>query len=143
SARHHAAQPSGEADGVADVRVPLQDHVSRRRSLGPGGCEGIASAPCKIHRSPMNELQHTIESAWETRGDLSPSSAPKALRDAVAHVVDALDRGSLRVAEKIDGGWTTHQWIKKAVLLSFRLSDNAPIGLAGPQVPFRFYDKIP
>jgi 2,3,4,5-tetrahydropyridine-2,6-dicarboxylate N-succinyltransferase len=49
----------------------------------------------------------------------------------------------LRVAEKRDGAWTTHQWIKKAVLLSFRLVENAPIGLAGPHVPFRFYDKVP
>jgi 2,3,4,5-tetrahydropyridine-2-carboxylate N-succinyltransferase len=57
-------------------------------------------------------------------------------------VIDALDRGALRVAEKIDGAWVTHQWVKKAVLLSFRLADNAPIGLAGPQAPFRFYDKV-
>ena len=91
----------------------------------------------------MNDLQQTIESAWETRSELSPSSAPNALRDAVAHVIDALDRGTLRVAEKLDGRWTTHQWVKKAVLLSFRLSDNAPIGVAGPDAPFRFYDKIP
>ncbi len=91
----------------------------------------------------MNDIQQTIESAWETRSELSPSSAPKALRDAVAHVIDALDRGTLRVAEKIERRWTTHQWVKKAVLLSFRLADNAPIGVAGPDAPFRFYDKIP
>jgi 2,3,4,5-tetrahydropyridine-2-carboxylate N-succinyltransferase len=61
----------------------------------------------------------------------------------VAHVIGELDGGRLRVAEKIDGAWMTHQWIKKAVLLSFRLSDNAAIGIAGPQAPFRFYDKVP
>jgi 2,3,4,5-tetrahydropyridine-2-carboxylate N-succinyltransferase len=91
----------------------------------------------------MDSLQQIIDGAWEQRGDLSPSRAAPAIHDAVAHVIGALDRGDLRVAEKIDGTWTTHQWIKKAVLLSFRLADNAPIGLAGPQAPFRFYDKVP
>jgi 2,3,4,5-tetrahydropyridine-2-carboxylate N-succinyltransferase len=90
----------------------------------------------------MDTLQQTIDEAWEARGELSPVRASPSVRDAVAHVIDALDRGELRVAEKIDGAWTTHQWIKKAVLLSFRLADNAAIGLAGPQVPFRFYDKV-
>jgi len=91
----------------------------------------------------MDTLRQTIDEAWEQRGDLSPTRASASVRDAVAHVIDALDRGVLRVAEKIEGAWTTHQWIKKAVLLSFRLADNAAIGLAGPQVPFRFYDKVP
>jgi 2,3,4,5-tetrahydropyridine-2,6-dicarboxylate N-succinyltransferase len=58
-------------------------------------------------------------------------------------VIDALDAGRLRVAEKRDGAWVTHQWIKMAVLLSFRLADNRPMGIAGPQAPFRFYDKVP
>ena len=91
----------------------------------------------------MESLQQTIDGAWEQRSELSPAHASPAIRDAVAHVIDALDRGALRVAERIDAAWTTHQWIKKAVLLSFRLAENAAIGLAGPQVPFRFYDKIP
>jgi 2,3,4,5-tetrahydropyridine-2-carboxylate N-succinyltransferase len=91
----------------------------------------------------MESLQQTIDAAWEQRGELSPARASPALRDAVTHVIDALDRGRLRVAEKVDGEWLTHQWIKKAVLLSFRLADNAAIGLAGPLVPFRFYDKVP
>jgi 2,3,4,5-tetrahydropyridine-2-carboxylate N-succinyltransferase len=90
----------------------------------------------------MDTLQQTIDEAWEARGELSPVRASPSVRDAVAHVIDALDRGELRVAEKIDGAWTTHQWIKKAVLLSFRLADNAAIGLAGPQVPFRFYATV-
>jgi 2,3,4,5-tetrahydropyridine-2-carboxylate N-succinyltransferase len=91
----------------------------------------------------MESLQQTIESAWEARSTLTVASAPAAVREAVAHVIGELDGGRLRVAEKIDGAWTTHQWIKKAVLLSFRLSDNAAIGIAGPQAPFRFYDKVP
>jgi 2,3,4,5-tetrahydropyridine-2-carboxylate N-succinyltransferase len=91
----------------------------------------------------MESLQQTIESAWEARSTLTVASAPAAVREAVAHVIGELDGGRLRVAEKIDGAWTTHQWIKKAVLLSFRLSDIAAIGIAGPQAPFRFYDKVP
>src|SRR5512132_111170 len=91
----------------------------------------------------MDDLQHTIDAAWERRSELSPANTPAEVRDAVAHVIAALDRGELRVATKEASGWTTHQWIKKAVLLSFRLADNAPIGIAGPQAPFRFYDKVP
>ena len=91
----------------------------------------------------MDTLQQTIDAAWESRSDLSPASAAPAIRDAVSHVIDELDAGRLRVAEKVDGAWITHQWIKKAVLLSFRLADNVPIGLSGPQAPFRFYDKVP
>src|SRR6185437_13488882 len=81
--------------------------------------------------------------AWDARSELSPTHAPAGLRDAVNHVIGELDQGRLRVADKTAGTWTTHEWIKKAVLLSFRLADNVPIGLAGPSVPFRFYDKVP
>jgi 2,3,4,5-tetrahydropyridine-2,6-dicarboxylate N-succinyltransferase len=91
----------------------------------------------------MDHLQHTIDAAWERRTELAPASAPEELRSAVAAVIDELDAGRLRVAEKRGSEWITHQWLKKAVLLSFRLSSNAPIGLAGPSVPFRFYDKVP
>ncbi|HET7261860.1 MAG TPA: 2,3,4,5-tetrahydropyridine-2,6-dicarboxylate N-succinyltransferase [Casimicrobiaceae bacterium] len=91
----------------------------------------------------MHELEQVIDAAWESRTELTPAAAPAALREAVEAVVAGLDAGRLRVAEKIDGAWVTHEWIKKAVLLSFRLADSAPIGLAGPQVPFRFYDKLP
>ena len=54
-----------------------------------------------------------------------------------------MDAGRVRVAEKTASGWLTHQWVKKAVLLSFRLNDSVPIGLAAPNAPFRFYDKVP
>jgi 2,3,4,5-tetrahydropyridine-2-carboxylate N-succinyltransferase len=90
----------------------------------------------------MDLLQQTIESAWERRSELSPASAGTAIRDAVATVIDALDTGRLRVAERNGTDWVTHQWLKKAVLLSFRLAENAPIGLASPSAPFRFYDKV-
>jgi len=89
------------------------------------------------------ELQTTIDRAWDARTELSHATAPVAIREAVAHVISELDAGRLRVADKSGGSWTVHQWIKKAVLLSFRLADNAPIGFAGPQAPFRFYDKVP
>ncbi|HSS69442.1 MAG TPA: 2,3,4,5-tetrahydropyridine-2,6-dicarboxylate N-succinyltransferase [Casimicrobiaceae bacterium] len=88
-------------------------------------------------------LQATIEAAWERRAELSPGAAPADLREAVETTIAELDAGRLRVAEKTSAGWVTHQWLKKAVLLSFRLRDSAPIGLAGPNVPFRFYDKVP
>jgi len=83
--------------------------------------------------------KETIESAWEGRASLTPSNAPKALRDAVEEAIAGLDSGRLRVAEKVGADWVTHQWLKKAVLLSFRLEDNRVME-AGPT---RYYDKVP
>jgi 2,3,4,5-tetrahydropyridine-2-carboxylate N-succinyltransferase len=91
----------------------------------------------------MSSLQSTIDAAWERRSELSPQTASAEVRDAVASAIAELDAGRFRVAEKVEGGWITHQWLKKAVLLSFRLVDNVPIGLAAPNAPFRFYDKVP
>ncbi len=87
----------------------------------------------------MNTHQATIESAWEGRAAINPQNAPAALREAVDATIAALDAGRLRVAEKRGGAWVTHQWIKKAVLLSFRLSDNA-VQEGGD---LRFFDKVP
>jgi 2,3,4,5-tetrahydropyridine-2-carboxylate N-succinyltransferase len=87
----------------------------------------------------MNDLQQTIELAWENRAALSPSAIDRAAREAVDHVIAALDAGRLRVAEKTANGWVTHQWIKKAVLLSFRLQDN--VVMAGAMT--QYYDKVP
>jgi len=85
-------------------------------------------------------LQSTIESAWDNRANLSPSSAPKEVFEAVEHVIAELNNGKLRVATREGvGQWTVHQWIKKAVLLSFRLKDNELIE-AGD---LGFYDKVP
>ncbi|MEZ5741074.1 MAG: 2,3,4,5-tetrahydropyridine-2,6-dicarboxylate N-succinyltransferase [Burkholderiaceae bacterium] len=86
----------------------------------------------------MNPLQKIIEAAWEARSTLSPSSATAEQRDAVNQVLADLDQGRARVAEKIDGQWVVHQWLKKAVLLSFRLEDNVPMGGGDLQ----FYDKV-
>ncbi|MCC7038689.1 MAG: 2,3,4,5-tetrahydropyridine-2,6-dicarboxylate N-succinyltransferase [Burkholderiales bacterium] len=91
----------------------------------------------------MDDLASVIDAAWDTRATLSAAAAPAALREAIACVLAELDAGRLRVADKQSGQWVTHAWVKKAVLLSFVLTENAAIGLAGPQVPFRFYDKVP
>jgi 2,3,4,5-tetrahydropyridine-2-carboxylate N-succinyltransferase len=91
----------------------------------------------------MHDLRSTVESAWERRAELSPQSAAAEIRQAVATAIAELDAGRLRVAEKIDGVWTTHQWLKKAVLLSFRICDSTPMGVGAPEAPFRFYDKVP
>ena len=87
----------------------------------------------------MSELQSLIEQYWEDRASLKPGSSPARLGEAVQTVLDELDKGSLRVAEKVDGQWVTNQWIKKAVLLSFRIEDNALLD-AGP---IRYFDKVP
>jgi len=84
-------------------------------------------------------LSSVLDQAWEDRAALSPQSAPDAVRQAVAQVLTALDSGALRVADKSSGHWVVHQWIKKAVLLSFRLADNQPIAAGGLQ----FFDKVP
>lgn len=84
------------------------------------------------------DLQNTIEQAWENRAEISPASAPAAVREAVNHTLEQLDKGSLRVAQKIDGQWVVHQWVKKAVLLSFRLENNGVMG----QAPAQYYDKV-
>lgn len=78
----------------------------------------------------MNDLASVIETAWENRETLTPTTGG-AVRDAVEAALDGLDSGKFRVAEKIDGAWTVHQWLKKAVLLSFRLTDSHLIG-GGP-----------
>jgi 2,3,4,5-tetrahydropyridine-2-carboxylate N-succinyltransferase len=86
------------------------------------------------------QLQTILDAAWEDRANISVKSAPKEVSDAVEHVIAQLDAGALRVATRDGvGQWTTHQWIKKAVLLSFRLKDNA-IMQAGD---LGFYDKVP
>ncbi len=85
------------------------------------------------------QLQQIIDAAWEDRANLSPKSAPKEVADAVEHVIAELNNGHLRVATREGvGQWTVHQWIKKAVLLSFRLKDNE-LMKAGE---LGFYDKV-
>ena len=85
------------------------------------------------------QLQQILDAAWEDRGNISVQSSTQEVRDAVEHVIAELDSGRLRVATReAVGQWSVHQWIKKAVLLSFRLRDNEIIqaGQLG------FYDKV-
>jgi 2,3,4,5-tetrahydropyridine-2-carboxylate N-succinyltransferase len=85
-------------------------------------------------------LQAIIDAAWERRNDFSPSQAPDDVKQAVNETLDALNSGRLRVASREGvGQWTVHQWIKKAILLSFRLNDNVHMG-AGD---LTFFDKVP
>jgi len=86
-------------------------------------------------------IQSIIEQAWAERSGLSPESASAALREAVETVIEDLDVGRRRVAEKIGDGWVVHQWLKMAVLLSFRLRDSAVMG-GQDDGPLRFYDKV-
>ncbi|MGN6703983.1 MAG: 2,3,4,5-tetrahydropyridine-2,6-dicarboxylate N-succinyltransferase [Burkholderiaceae bacterium] len=85
-------------------------------------------------------LQQLIEQAWADRAQFSPSNAPADVRQAVADVLGQLDAGTVRVAQKENGAWVVNQWIKKAVLLSFRLEDNAAMP-SGDHM--QFYDKVP
>ena len=87
----------------------------------------------------MQELQTIIEAAFERRADITPDNVDAQTRDAITQVVQLIDSGEVRVAEKIDGEWVTHQWLKKAVLLSFRIHDNQV--MEGSET--RFYDKVP
>ena len=85
------------------------------------------------------QLQQIIDTAWDNRASLSPAAAPKEVVDAVEQVISQLNVGQLRVATRQGvGQWTVHQWIKKAVLLSFRLNDNA-VMKAGE---LAFFDKV-
>jgi 2,3,4,5-tetrahydropyridine-2-carboxylate N-succinyltransferase len=85
------------------------------------------------------QIQNIIDAAWEDRANISPKSASKEVQEAVEHVISELNTGRLRVATRQGvGQWTVHQWIKKAVLLSFRLKDNAVIKSGD----LSFYDKV-
>lgn len=86
----------------------------------------------------LAELQAFIEAEFENRASINPQTASDDLKAAVEYVINQLDKGALRVAEKIDGNWVTHQWLKKAVLLSFRIKENQII--EGDST--NYYDKV-
>src|SRR3954464_1533823 len=85
-------------------------------------------------------LADAIDAAFEQRTQFSPANAPKDVQAAVEEAISLLDSGKARVAEKIDGQWRVNEWLKKAVLLSFRLNDNEPMGAGGFA---QFFDKVP
>ena len=87
----------------------------------------------------MNQIANIIEQAWEDRSTITPQSVDSSIRDAVENALSMLDSGEARVAQPTDDGWHVNQWLKKAVLLSFRLEDNQMSG-AGQA---NYYDKVP
>lgn len=87
----------------------------------------------------MQEFKEIIEQAFEQRSSFSADNAPADIKAAVTEALDALDKGIYRVAEKIDGQWQVNQWLKKAVLLSFRLYPNEVIDAGFT----KFFDKVP
>ena len=87
----------------------------------------------------LRELSVRIDASFAERAALTPANAPGDVVEAVLAAIELLDSGAVRVAEKIDGQWRVHEWLKKAVLLSFRLFDNAPVAAGYTQ----FYDKVP
>jgi 2,3,4,5-tetrahydropyridine-2-carboxylate N-succinyltransferase len=86
----------------------------------------------------MTELENTINNAFENRADITPANASAEVRNAVTEALGLLDSGKARVAEKINGDWVTHQWLKKAVLLSFRINENRLMDGGNT----RYYDKV-
>ncbi|HID45973.1 MAG TPA: 2,3,4,5-tetrahydropyridine-2,6-dicarboxylate N-succinyltransferase [Chromatiaceae bacterium] len=87
----------------------------------------------------MNDMQNIIEEAFERRADITPRTVDTLVRDAVMETIDQIDAGTLRVAEPTDTGWQVNEWVKKAVLLSFRINDNEFMkgGFTN------YYDKVP
>jgi len=85
-------------------------------------------------------LEASIESAWDRRNSVSPATQGE-VRDAIERALDLLDRGEARVADKVDGTWVVQQWLKKAVLLSFRL--NAMALIPGAPGGAGWWDKVP
>ena len=88
---------------------------------------------------PIQTLEPLIDAAFERRNDIAPSSVSPELSRALDEIIAGLNSGGLRVAEKIDGAWVTHQWIKKAVLLYFRTHDNRLMQSGAS----RWFDKVP
>jgi len=87
----------------------------------------------------MNITANIIEQAFEHRTELSPQQVPQELKQAIINIINQLDQGTLRVAEKINGTWITHQWIKKAILLAFKILPNQIVDGNFTQ----FFDKAP
>jgi 2,3,4,5-tetrahydropyridine-2-carboxylate N-succinyltransferase len=88
---------------------------------------------------PYDDLRASIEAAYEQRAHITPRTTSPEAGNAIETALELLDAGTLRVAEKRDGTWVVHEWLKKAVLLSFRIARNVPQA-AGP---LAFYDKVP
>ncbi len=116
--------------------------TARRLDIAHAGTDKArANGPMLAERMPNQELADTIDAAFETRERIGPNTQGP-VRDAVERALDLLDRGEARVAEKrADGSWHVHQWLKRAVLLSFRLNDTTRI--EGGPGGAAWWDKVP
>src|SRR3990172_7987270 len=87
----------------------------------------------------MSDLKEIIENAFRKRAEITPRSVETHVKDAVQEAINLLDSGKMRVAEKKSSGWIVNEWLKKAVLLSFRIEDNSFIkgGFTN------YFDKVP
>ncbi|MFO1494475.1 MAG: 2,3,4,5-tetrahydropyridine-2,6-dicarboxylate N-succinyltransferase [Lysobacterales bacterium] len=92
-----------------------------------------------LSQSNAATLQSMVEHAWENRDQLSPDNVPDGLRAAIDRVLVELEAGQLRVASPGEAGWQVHEWLKKAVLLYFRISATVPM----PATPAGYFDKVP
>src|SRR6202012_3105621 len=107
-------------------------HTRRRRAAARRGVPprpgvpdaGLGSTGRTKILSTHDELRKAVETAYESRTQLKAGNAPAELRSAVENAIELLNQGQLRVAEPHGGGWRVNEWLKKAVLLSFRINDN-------------------
>src|SRR5690606_39973686 len=118
---------------LARVRVSPIRHSNVFFRIG-----GRNLVPHPQTKNMTQELEAIIERAWEARSSLNAASASNETRNAIEAALQGLDQGRLRVAEKINDQWQVHQWLKKAVLLSFRLHENRLMDSGA----MRFYDKV-
>ncbi|MCK5697034.1 MAG: 2,3,4,5-tetrahydropyridine-2,6-dicarboxylate N-succinyltransferase [Gammaproteobacteria bacterium] len=86
----------------------------------------------------MSDIQHIIEDAFENRAEITPTTVEAPVKEAISEAIQMLDSGHRRVAEKVDGDWVVNQWLKKAVLLSFRIEENHLIREGSTN----YYDKV-
>ncbi len=100
-----------------------------RAGIADAGVGSTRSATLNSH----DALRATIDDAYEARAQLNPRSTPAALRAAIEQCIDLLNEGQLRVAQPEGGAWRVNQWLKKAVLLSFRINENASMPRGRPE----------
>ena len=97
-----------------------------------------AMSGCPNHNLKMKDLENLINQAWPDRAEITPQSVSVELKQGIKECIQLLDSGALRVAEPTDQGWQVNEWLKMAVLLSFRIQDNGVVAGGFTQ----FYDKV-
>lgn len=111
------------------------EELEKRRAVGIGQEESQRI----VKEKTVQKLEAIINDAFEKRAEISPANAPAEVHDAVAAVMRELEAGTARIAEKLNGEWRVHEWLKKAVLLYFRLHDNRVFDDGWT----RYFDKVP